>query len=333
MTRRTLTVFRAALLAIWPLAVVDATPVYAQTASTGSGQAYPSKPVRIVTGGPGSNGDLTSRLIAPGLTAALGQQVIVENRPSGIILGETVAKAPPDGHTLLVTGSSFWLAPFLQSNVPWDPIRDFAPISLASTSPNLIVVHPSLPAKTVKELIALAKARPGQLNYASGTTGSGPHLAAELFNSMAHVNIVRINYKGAGQAMTDLIGGHVQVMFPNGGGAAPQVKSGRLRALAVTTAQPSTLFPDLPTVASSGLPGYESEVLNGVFAPAKTPPAIISKVHQELAPLLSRADIKEKLFTSGVEVIAGPPEKLTAAMKNEMNLWGKLIKQLGIKDE
>ena len=325
MTRRTFMVCRTALLAICPLAVVDATPIYAQT--------YPGKPVRIVTGGPGSNGDLISRLLAPGLTTALGQQVIVENRPSGIILGETVAKAPADGHTVLVTGSSFWLAPFLQSNVPWDPVRDFAPIALASTSPNLIVVHPSLPTKTVKELIALAKSRPGQLNYASGTTGSGPHLAAELFNSMAKVNIVRINYKGAGQAMTDLIGGHVQVMFPNGGGAAPHVKSNRLRALAVTTAQPSALFPGLPTVASSGMPGYQSEVLNGIFAPAKTPPAIIGRLHQEIAPLLTKSDIKEKLFISGVEVIAGPAEKLTAAMKHEMDVWGRLIKQLGIRDE
>ncbi len=318
---------------VLPAVLLSTTMAWAQTTSTGSGQLYPSKPVRIVTGGPGSNGDLISRLIAPGMTAALGQQVLVDNRPSGIILGEIVAKAPADGHTLLVTGSSFWLAPFLQSNVPWDPLRDFAPITLAATSPNLIVVHPSLPAKSVKELIALAKARPGELNYASGTTGSTPHLAAELFNAMARVNIVRINYKGAGQAMTDLIGGHVQVMFPNAGGAAPHVKSGRLRAIAVTTAQPSALFPGLPTVAASGLPGYEAEVLNGVFAPAKTPAAIISRLNQEIAPLLNRADVREKLFNSGVEVIAGSPEKLTAAMKNEMNVWGKLIREQGIRDE
>ena len=310
-----------------------ALPLVFLCATIACAQTYPTKPVRIVTGGPGSNGDFTSRLIAPGMTAALGQQVLVDNRPSGIILGEIVAKAPPDGHTLLVTGSSFWLAPFLQSNVAWDPLRDFAPVTLAATSPNLIVVHPSLPAKSVTELVALAKARPGELNYASGTTGSTPHLAAELFNAMARVNIVRINYKGAGQAMTDLIGGHVQVMFPNAGGAAPHVKSGRLRAIAVTTAQPTALFPGLPTVAASGLPGYEAEVLNGIFAPAKTPAAIISRLNQEIVPILNRADVREKLFNSGIEVIANPPEKLTAAMKNEMNVWGKLIRELGIRGE
>ena len=310
-----------------------ALPLVFLCATIACAQTYPTKPVRIVTGGPGSNGDFTSRLIAPGMTAALGQQVLVDNRPSGIILGEIVAKAPPDGHTLLVTGSSFWLAPFLQSNVAWDPLRAFAPVTLAATSPNLIVVHPSLPAKSVKELVALAKARPGELNYASGTTGSTPHLAAELFNAMARVNIVRINYKGAGQAMTDLIGGHVQVMFPNAGGAAPHVKSGRLRAIAVTTAQPTALFPGLPTVAASGLPGYEAEVLNGIFAPAKTPAAIISRLNQEIVPILNRADVREKLFNSGIEVIANPPEKLTAAMKNEMNVWGKLIRELGIRGE
>ena len=296
-------------------------------------QSYPVKPVRIMTGGAGSNGDFTSRLMAPGLSAALGQQVIVENRQSGVILGDTVAKSAADGYTLLITGSSFWLAPNLQSGIQWDPIRDFAPVSLAATSPNLIVVHPSLPTKTVKELIALARSRPGQLNYGSGATGSTPHLAAEVFRSMAHVDIVRINYKGVGQAMNDLIAGHMQVVFPNAGGAAPNVKSGRIRALAVATAAPSALFPGVPTAASSGLPGYEAEVLNGVFAPAKTPSAIISRLHQEITTMLGKSDIREKLFNTGVETLAGPPERLAAAVKNEIAVWGKLIRDLGIRDE
>jgi tripartite-type tricarboxylate transporter receptor subunit TctC len=294
-------------------------------------QTFPGKLIRIVTGGSGSNGDFASRLLAQGLTQSLGQQVIVENRPSGIILGEVVAKAPPDGHTLLVTGSSFWLAPFLQDNVPWDPVRDFAPITLAASSPNLVVVHPSLPVKSMRELIVLAKARPGELNYASGTTGSMPHLAAELFKQMAKVNIVRINYKGIGLALTDTIGGQMQLMFPNAGGAAPHVKSGRLRALAVTTAQPTPLFPGIPTVAGAGLAGYEVATINGIFAPARTPPAIIERLQTEFAKQLSLPDIREKFLATGVETIGSRPEGLAAAVKGEMTLFGKLIRDAGVR--
>ncbi len=301
------------------------------SAGLAQGQAFPSKVVRIVTGGTGSNGDFASRLLAQGLTQALGQQVIVENRPSGIILGEIVAKAPADGHTLLVTGSSFWLAPYLQNNVPWDPVQDFAPITLAASSPNLVVVHPSLPVKSIPELVALAKARPGELNYASGTTGSMPHLAAELFKQMARVNIVRINYKGAGLALTDTIGGQMQLMFPNAGGAAPHVKSGRLRALAVTTAQPTPLFPGVPTVAAAGLPGYELATINGVFAPARTPLAVIDRLQQEFTKQLALPDIREKFLATGVESIGSRPEQLAAAVRREMTLFGKLIREAGVR--
>ncbi len=301
------------------------------SAGLAQGQAFPSKVVRIVTGGTGSNGDFASRLLAQGLTQALGQQVIVENRPSGIILGEIVAKAPADGHTLLVTGSSFWLAPYLQNNVPWDPVQDFAPITLAASSPNLVVVHPSLPVKSIPELVALAKARPGELNYASGTTGSMPHLAAELFKQMARVNIVRINYKGAGLALTDTIGGQMQLMFPNAGGAAPHVKSGRLRALAVTTAQPTPLFPGVPTVAAAGLPGYELATINGVFAPARTPLAVIDRLQQEFTRQLALPDIREKFLATGVESIGSRPEQLAAAVRREMTLFGKLIREAGVR--
>lgn len=296
------------------------------------GQGFPSRPIRIETGSVGSNGDVISRLVGPTLASGLGQPVLVENRTSGIILGETVARSSADGHTLLVTGSSFWLAPFLEQKVPWDPLRDFAPISLLSTSPNLIVVHPSVPANSVKELIALIRARPGVLNYASGATGSAPHLAAELFNTMAQVQLVRINYKGIGPAMNDLIGGQVQVMFPNGGGVVDHLKSGRLKGLAVTSAKPTALFPNLPTVAASGLPGYEAEVLNGLFAPAKTPAAVTARIHQEVGRALERSDIRAKLFNTGVEVIAGGPDDLLSAMKREMSAWGKLIQDQGIRN-
>ncbi len=302
-------------------------------AAAAQAQNYPSRPVRIETGGPGSNGDFASRVLGQVVSPALGQPVVVENRTSGIILGDTVAKAAPDGYTLLVTGSSFWLAPFLEKNVSWDPVRDFVPISLMASSPNLIVVHPSVPVKSVKELVALAKRRPGALNYASGSTGSAPHLAAELFNKMAQVNIVRINYKGAGAAMNDLIGGQVQVMFPNGSAAAAYLKSGRLRALAVTSDHPSPLFPGLPTVASAGLPGFQSEVLNGMFAPAKTPQAVITRLTQEFNRALVRPEVKEKFFNAGMEVIAGSADQLQTAVKNELNVWGKLIKDQGIRNE
>lgn len=297
------------------------------------GQNFPNRPVRIETGSVGSNGDVISRLLGGTIAPALGQPVLVENRTSGIILGETVARAAPDGHTLLVTGSSFWLAPFLEQKVPWDPLRDFQPISLLSTSPNLIVVHPSVAARSVKELIALAKARPGQINYASGSTGSTPHLAAELFNTMAGVQLVRINYKGIGTAMNDLIGGQVQVMFPNGGGVVDHLKSGRLRGLAVTSAKPTALFPGMPTVAEAGLPGYEAEVLNGMFAPARTPAAVTTRLYQEVAKALERAEIRDKLFNTGVEVIGGGPDQLLTAMKREMTAWGKLIRDQNIRNE
>ena len=297
------------------------------------GQDYPTKLIRIVTGGIGSNADYASRLIAPVLSAALGQQVIVDNRQSGIILGDIVAKAPADGYTLLTTGSTFWLTPYLQSNVSWDPVADFSPITLVSTSPNLIVVHPALPARSIRELIALARSRPGELNYASGATGGTPHLAAELFKSMAKVIIVRITYKGSGQALTDMLAGHLQVSFPNAGGAASYISSGRLRALAVTAAHPSALFPKLPTVSASGLPGYEAGVLNGIFVPARTPAAVVRRLNQEIVLALSRPDVKDKLFTTGVEAVGSPPERLTEAMKADMTVWGKLIRELGIRNE
>ena len=221
---------------------------------TACGQNYPTKLVRIVTAAAGSANDWSSRVIAQELTASLGQPVIVENR--GGLGAEVVAKAPPDGYTLLVYGGAAWLLPFLRDNVPWDPLRDFAPVTLALTSPNIVVVHPSLPVKSIKELIALARARPGELNYAAGTIGASPHLSTELFNAMARVKFVRVGYKGTGPSVIALMGVGVHLMFAGLGSVAPHIKTGRLRALAVSSAQPSALAPDLPTVASF-LPGYE----------------------------------------------------------------------------
>ncbi len=247
-------------------------------AGVASGQHYPNKPVRMVTAEVGAAGDFVARLVAPGLSDSLGQQVIVENRGgSGVIPIGIVAKALPDGYTLLVFGSTLWLLPFIQ-DVPYNPVRDFSPITLAVTTPLLLVVHPSLPVKSIAELIAWAKAKPGELNYASGISGSATHLPAELFKAMAGVNIVRIAYKGGAPALSALIGGEVQVMFATASGAGPHVNSGRLRALAVTSAQPSALFPDLPTVAAAGLPGYDAASIMCIFAPAKTPAALIDRL-------------------------------------------------------
>lgn len=294
-------------------------------------QNVPNKPVRIVTTAPGSANDLVARLIAPGLTGSLGRQVIVDNR--GPIAGEIVAKSPPDGHTLLSYGSSFWLSPFMRDNVPWDPVKDFSPIALTTNSPDMVVAHPSLPVKSVKELIALAKARPGELNYGSSVTGSTPHLAAELFKSMARVDIVRVPYKGVGPALVALIGGHVEVMFPNAGAAAPHIKSGRLKALAVASARPSPLTPGLPTVASSGLPGYESSTILGMFAPAGTPPEIVDRLNQAVVRALHAPDVKKKLFSSSIEVVASSPHAFAATLKSDMAKWGKVIRDAGIRGE
>ena len=294
-------------------------------------QDYPNKPIRILTAEPGGGPNLISRTIAPGMTSSLGQQVIVDNR--GLIAIETAAKSAPDGYTLLVYGSSIWLMPFLRDNVPFDPLRDFSPITLAVSAPNVLVVTPSLPVKSVRELVALARARPGELNYGTSSPGATSSLAAELFKGMAKVNIVRINYKGTGQALTAAISGEVQLMIPTAGGVAPHLKSGKLRGLAVTSAQPSPLLPGLPTVSASGLPGYESVAVYGVFAPGNTPTAIVNRLNQEIVRTLKDAEVKQRFLNVGVEVVASSPDVMTATMKSEMVRMGKVIKDAGIRGE
>jgi tripartite-type tricarboxylate transporter receptor subunit TctC len=298
-----------------------------------SGQDYPSKPIRMVSPGPGGGADFVTRFIAQGISGPLGQQVVVENRPAGVIPGQIVSKAQPDGYTLLVNGNSFWIAPLMRDNIPYDPVRDFSPIASAVGSPNILVVHASVAASSVKELIALAKSRPGVLNYASASAGGSVHLSAELFKYMAGVNIVRISYKTSGTSVNALVGGEVQLMFANAPSVMPHVKSGRLRALAVTTLQPSALLPELPTVASSGLPGFEVASVYALFAPVKTPAAIVNRLHQEVVRFLARTDVKEKFFAAGVEPVGGSPEELAAAMKSEMARMGKVIKDAGIREE
>src|SRR4051812_26813009 len=242
-------------------------------------EQYPSKVIRLVTAASGGNADVLGRFVQTGLTQSLGQQVIVDNR--GAIAPAVAAKSPPDGYTLLVSGSPLWLLPLLKPGVPWE-IRDFAPVTLATSSPSMLVVHPSVPVKTPRQLIALAKARPGELNYAVGTLGATPHLAGELFRHMTGVNVVRVGYKGTGAAVIGLMSGEVHFMFPGAPAAMPYVKQGRLRALAVCGTEPSPFAPGVPTLAASGVPGFESTSPQGIFAPAGTPPAIVSRLHQEL---------------------------------------------------
>ncbi len=300
-------------------------------ATQAAAQSYPSKPIRILTSAPGNSDDLAARLIAQGITGGLGQQAVVDNR--GVVAVEVTAKSPPDGYTLLLYGSPMWLAPFMRDKLPYDPVKDFAPVTWATSSPNLLVVHPSMPVKSVRELIVLAKARPNELNYGSGSAGSMPHLAAELFRAMTGVAIVRVAYKGSGPALTALLGGELHFMFPSTGSANALLNSGKIRALAVTALQRTALAPGLPTVAESGLPGYESASLLAVFAPAGTPPAIVQRLSQEMTRAIQRPEAKERLFNAGVEGMGGTPEQFAAVLKGEMAKWGKVIKDAGIRSE
>lgn len=301
-------------------------------AGVADGQDFPYRPIRIITVQPGGVGDLIARPLAQGLAAPLGQPVIVENRPSGVIPGDIVAKASPDGYTLLVTSAILWIGPLMQKS-PYDPVRDFAPVSLIVTTPNVLVVHPSLPAKSVMELIAAAKAKPGSLNYASAGTGGSTHLAAELFKSMAGVDIVKVSYRGAGPAIVEVLGGQVQLMFATAGSVTPHIKSGRVRALAVTSTHPSVLVPGLPTVAASGVPGYVSASPYGLLAPSRTPSGVVSRLNKEVLKLLNTPEIRDRFLNLGVEVVGSSPEQLAFTIKSKMGRMGKVIKDAGIRAE
>jgi len=290
-------------------------------------QNYPSKPIRIVTSPAGGGNDLPARLIARALSAPLGQQLIVDNRPT-ILIADIVAKAPPDGHTLLVTGSAHWIGPLIEKT-SYDPIKDFAPITMVDRSPSVLVVHPSMPLKSVRQLIALARTKPGELNFSVGGPGTSNFIGAIMFNHMAGVNIVRIPYKGTAPALAAVMSGEVHAMFGSAGGSTPHVKSGRLRALAVGSSQPSTLFPGLPTIASSGLPDFVSEALHALFAPAGTPQAIVARLNQEVGRYLQSAEAKDVFLKMGVETAPGSPDELTAFMKSDIARTDKVLKAAG----
>lgn len=294
-------------------------------------QDYPTKAIRIVTSPAGGGNDFPARLIARAISGPLGQQVFVDNRPT-ILIADLVAKAPPDGHTLLVTGSAHWIGPLLDK-VTYDPIRDFAPITLIDRAPSILVVHPSMPLKSVKQLIALAKARPGELNFSMGGPGSSGFLAAVLFNHMADVNVARIPYKGTAPALAAVMSGEVHAMFGSAGSAAPHVQSGRLRALAVASEKSSVLAPGVPTMAQAGMPGFLSEALHTLLAPARTPPAVIARLNQEVSRYLNSAEAKEVFLKAGIEPAPGTPEDLTNIMKSEMTRMEKVLRaaKLGVQ--
>lgn len=311
-------------------ATLPLTAIMALGAGAASGQVYPSKTIRFISAGAGTGGDFSSRLIARALTASLGCQVVVENHPNGVIVGDLTARAAPDGYSIMFYGSSLWTIPLVQK-VPYDALRDFAPISIVTTSPNVVLVHPSLPVKSIKDLIALAKAKPGALNYGSTGTGSANHLGALLFKSMAGIDIVHVPYKDGATLTSDLVSGQVHMTFANTGFAVPLMKSGRMRGIAVTSLKPTQLVPGLPTIADFGLPGYSSGAMFVMFAPAKTPAQIINRLYQETARALKQPEAKDALFKAGTEAVGSTPEELATTMKAEIARMGQLLRQAGIR--
>jgi len=305
-------------------------------ASIDPASGYPARPIRIVVPqSPGGTTDYTARLIAPRLSERVSQSVVVDNRPgAGSLVGtDLVAKAAPDGYTLLVVASSLTIMPSMHRKLPFDPVRDFAPVTTLSSYPNVVVVHPSVPANSIKELIALAKARPGALNYASGGIGTGTQLGAELFKSMAGIDMVHVPYKGGGPAVTALVAGQVQLYFAPIPSTLPMLKTGKIKPLAVTSARRSAAAPDLPSIAESGLPGYDERTWNGLLAPASTPPAIVKKINDHVSMVLDMPAVRERFIGEGAEPGSASPEAFAKMIKSEIAKWAKVIRDAGIKAE
>ncbi len=319
-----------------PLALVAvAFAVLAAAPQAGAQSPYPAKPIRFIVPYPaGGPLDTVARLLAQKVADNVKQPVVVDNKPGagGNIGADLVAKAPPDGYTILMGAvATHAINPTLYSHIPYDPVRDFAPITQVASTPNVLVVNPTLPVHDVREFIAYAKAHPGQLNFGSGSTGSAGHLAGELFKSMAGVQMVHVPYKGAGPAMQDLIGGQIQLMFDNWSSSRAQVQAGRIRALAVTTARRSSLAPDLPTVAESGLPGFDISTWFGIFAPAHTPQPIVDRLHHEFTRALALPDVREKMLNMGAEPVGDTPAQFAAFIQGEAQKYAKVIRASGAK--
>ncbi len=325
------------LLLTAPVVLAVALPeALAQDAPTSSAQAYPNRPIRMVVSIPaGSGTDTVARVIAQGLSERLGRQVVVENRPgAGTIIGnEIVAKAKPDGYTLLMNGAALTIAPAMYKKLPYDTVRDFAAITIAVSSPNLVTVHPSVPVKSVKDMIALAKARPGQILFSSGGRGTNSHLATELFASMAQIRMTHVPYKGSTPGVIALMAGEVALMTNSMSTLLSHVRSGKLRALGVGSLRRVAAAPDLPTIAEAGLPGYESAQWSGLLAPAGTPQEIIARLHKETVALLRVPETAERLVSDGSELIANSPEEFAAFYKAELVKWAAMVSARGITPE
>lgn len=297
------------------------------------GVEYPTKPIRVVVPqGAGGSTDLTARVVGQRLAEVSGQTVVVDNRPgAGSIHGtDLVAKATPNGYTMLVVGSSVSLNPLLHKKLPFDPVRDLAPVTQLTFFSNLLVTHPSVPVKSVRELVALAKAKPGQLSFSSSGTATGPHLSAELFKYMTGTDMVHVPYKGAAPAQTAVLGGEVQLVFASTVALLPHVQAGKLRGLAVTTSRRSPVAPDIPTIAESGVPDYEHNDWNGLFVPAKTPYPIIAKLSTEVAKILRTPEVSALFIGRGAETVGNSPEEFAAFIRNYTPKWEKVIKAAGI---
>ena len=297
-------------------------------------QEYPTRPIRVILPTPaGSTPDVTARLVGPAMSRVLGQQLVLDNRSGagGVIAAELTMKAVPDGYTLMVgTPGALAILPHMRS-VPYDVVRDFAPIGLISIGPFLLITHPSVPAKSIKDLIALAKAKPGQLNYASAGNGVANHLAMEMFKQMTGVNIVHVPYKGAPQAVTDVLAGHMNMMFNSIAPVLPHVKAERVRTLGIASPKRSPQLPDIPTIAESGVPGYESENWFGLLAPAKTPPRIIKTVNEALAKVVRSPETRAQFEALGADPVGSTPEEFAAFIHRDMERYRVVVKVSGAK--
>jgi tripartite-type tricarboxylate transporter receptor subunit TctC len=313
---------------------MSAASALAQTQSTGSGQVYPTKPVRLlVPAPPGGGTDILARVVAPKLSEGLGQSVIIENRggAGGNIAAELVAKSPPDGYTLIIVNTAFSVVPSLYRNLPFDPARDFAPITHLMISPLLLVAHPSVPVTSVRGLINLAKARPGELNFASSGSGQSNHLAAELFKSMAKVDMVHVPYKGGGPVLTDLLGGHITLFFGSIISTLPHAKSGRLRPLGVTSLKRAHAAPDVPTIAEAALPGFEAVGWYGILAPAGTSKEILSRLSRDVVRGLQAPEVQDRIIKDGGEPVGGTPEQFSAFIRAEIAKWAEVVRVSGAR--
>ena len=298
--------------------------------------AYPTRPVRvIVPQSAGGSTDLAARIVVQRMSEAMGQTFVVDNRPgAGSLNGtEAVAKAAPDGYTLLAVAASFTINPALHEKLPFDVVRDFAPISRLAALPHILVVHPTLPVKTVKDLIALAKAKPGELNYASSGVATSTHLATELFRYLTGTNMVQVPYKGGAPGIVGLLAGEVQLYFATISTALPHVKSGKIRAIAVTTTKRSVVLPEYPTIAEAGVKGYEHASWVGMLAPAKTPPAIVNALNAEAVKAVGRDDIRNALLKDGLETVGDSPQEFAAVIRAEVAKWMMVVKAAGIKPQ